>query len=213
MRLLVVRASLAGGLGVSILCSTGCLGIIPSIPLNAPGYGHTYRFVDMQGEAVPDGLLVLESRYSHGSTVTIDRFPIKGGEAVVPRKIAFRYHSYATILPPLYVPWIPWGGPVYFGFLENPKLTSVRPFIPGYRLNGQEFAPIGDPAVELDGLSRPPDVLRLVPWAGNAEYRRRPGANDRILDYIRRRRAELLSSQRSATQPSREGRRRQDEAQ
>ncbi|MCX5653787.1 MAG: hypothetical protein NTY65_03945 [Planctomycetota bacterium] len=132
------------------ISSGGCIVLLPTIPCNATGYGHTYRVLDEDGKPVGDGLLFLLSEYE---VFPMPRdmygcYEIKDGQAVVPSKVAVRAEG-ACSLPPVYIQ-ITW---------SNPTRTTVCPLVPGY-------VPVCGYWHEWTGFYRfngtgPPDIIRM----------------------------------------------------
>ena len=157
---------------LAIACETlpGCV-ILPTVPVNAPGYGHTYRIVDENGQPIRSGLLVLESAYEMAAFM-VNCYPIEDGKAVVPLKIGTRYgHGF----------WSAAGLPVvgYFGMLHNPKWTTWSVLAPRY-----VPAPTVPPEEEfMNGLRAMPKIIRLKRADRDAEvsylrHRNYRGHND-----------------------------------
>ena len=132
------------------LCGlSGCVVVIPTIPLNAPGYGHTYQGLDQHDRPIKDGFLILESLYRANEEM-FRLYPIKDGRAEVPIKIGTR----CSAMYWLYIP-------LWTVYLENPYGTYVYPVSPGHIYNGGwQVAPWDDPEF-MDGLSSPPKILRM----------------------------------------------------
>lgn len=128
----------------------GCLVVIPTVPLNAPGYGHTYQIVDQHGRPIKDGFLILKSFYRANEEM-FRSYPIKDGRAEVPLKIATR----CSVLYWLYVP-------VWSFRFENPYGTYVYPVSRGHIYDaGWDLAPWDDNPEFMNGLSPPPKILRM----------------------------------------------------
>lgn len=147
-------------LGFRVICLTfcclvsfglgGCVIVIPTIPLNAPGYGHTYQIVDQHGEPIKEGFLILKSFYRANERM-LRFYPIEDGRAEVPAKIATRCSAFYWLLVPI----------CSFTF-ENPYGTYVYPVSRGYIYgDGWNLAPWNDNPEFMNGLSPPPKVLRM----------------------------------------------------
>ncbi|MCE5277753.1 MAG: ankyrin repeat domain-containing protein [Planctomycetaceae bacterium] len=133
----------------------GCI-VVPTVPMNAPGHGHTYRIVDEQGKPIAKGFLVVESFY-RANPEMLRLYPIEDGKAVVPVKIATRCSAGATFLP--FCMWI------WVFYFENPYGTYVYPVSEGFLYkegwNVAPWAPPGKPGELMDGLTPPPRVLQM----------------------------------------------------
>lgn len=141
----------------ALSCSGGCVLPIPTVPLNAPGYGHTYQVVDQQDKPIREGFLILHSFY-HANEEMFRIYPIKNGRADVPAKIGTRCS--ATYW--LYLP-------VWSFYFENPYGTYVYPVAKGHIYDGGwQIAPWHSPEF-MDGLSPPPKVLRMREAAPDLE--------------------------------------------
>ena len=127
----------------------GCVVIIPTIPLNAPGYGHTYQVVDQHDRPIKEGFLILVSCYRANDDM-FRLYPIKDGRAEVPVKIATRCSAtYWLHLP------------VWSFHFENPYGTYVYPISPGHIYNGGWDRGPWDGPDFMDGLSPPPKILQM----------------------------------------------------
>lgn len=127
----------------------GCVIVIPTVPLNAPGYGHTYHIVDQHDRPIKDGFLILHSFYRANDDM-FRLYPIKDGRAEVPLKIGTRCSGFYW----LYVP-------IWSFCFENPYGTYVYPVAAGHiYAGGWQVAP-WQSIDFLDGLSPPPKVLRM----------------------------------------------------
>ncbi len=130
----------------------GCVIILPAIPLNAPGYGHTYKVVYEDDQPVQSGLFLMVSTYWLADPM-INCYEIDSGKAAIPIKLATRYGDGR---------WCALGTPIigYFGMFHNPRFTQLLPLVTGYvpswriKLNQKEEY--------QDGLHPPPDVIHLV---------------------------------------------------
>ncbi|MDP6635212.1 MAG: ankyrin repeat domain-containing protein [Phycisphaerae bacterium] len=135
--------------GMMLWTLGGCVFIIPTVPLNAPGYGHTYHIVDQHDRPIKDGFLMLHSFYRANDRM-FRLYPIKDGRAEVPLKIGTRCSEFYWLYLPI------WS----FRF-ENPYGTYVYPVVAGHiYAGGWQIAP-WDSIDFLDGLSPPPKVLRM----------------------------------------------------
>jgi hypothetical protein len=144
-------------------CLGGCVVVIPTIPLNAPGYGHTYLVVDQHDRPIKEGFLILESFYRANEEM-FRLYPIKDGRAKVPLNIGTRCSECYW----MYVP-------VWSFYFENPYGTYVYPVSAGHIYDGGwDVAPYDNPEL-LDGLSPPPKVLRMRKVAPDTE---REGLDD-----------------------------------
>ncbi len=147
-----ILACVAGLCGLS-----GCVVVIPTIPLNAPGYGHTYLVLDQHDRPIKEGYLVLESFYRcNGQMFRL--YPIKDGRAEIPSKIGTRCNTSYW----MYVP-------VWTVCLENPYGTYVYPLSSGHIYGGGwQVVPWDEPEF-MDGLSQPPKILRMRKVAADTE--------------------------------------------
>jgi len=127
----------------------GCVFVIPTVLLNAPGYGHTYHIVDQHDRPIKDGFLILHSFYRANDEM-FRLYPIKDGRAEVPLKIGTRCSGcYWMYLP------------IWSFYFENPYGTYVYPVSAGHiYAGGWEIAP-WQTIDFMDGLSPPPKVLRM----------------------------------------------------
>ncbi|MHC4984487.1 MAG: hypothetical protein ACYTF6_15135 [Planctomycetota bacterium] len=136
----------------------GCVIILPALPINAPGYGQTYKVLDGDGRAIDSGLLVMKSVYEMAPTM-LNCYDIDSGRAAAPRKVAIRYGG--SLWGPIYTP--PIG---YFGMFHNPKFTTLLPLVPGY-VPAWHIEPLQQPFV--DGLHPPPASIRMLKAEADAE--------------------------------------------
>jgi hypothetical protein len=132
----------------------GCLVAIPTIPLNAPGYGHTYQVVDEEGKPIQAGVLLLESFYRDKTIPEmVGCYPVQDGEAQVPKVIGMRGgHNFAFGIFPVCV---------VFSNLENSYGTYIYPMAPGYTFNEGWQAEPWDKPEFLGWCSSPPKVLQM----------------------------------------------------
>jgi len=83
------------------LLVTGCIMPIPTIPLNAPGYGHTYQVLDHKGKPAESGLLLMHSHY-RGVEEMVNCYPIHEGRVAVPLRIGTRMECYSLMSFPVW---------------------------------------------------------------------------------------------------------------
>ena len=181
------------------LSLTGCVIVIPTIPVNAPGYGHSYEVLDQHDRPIRDGFLILHSFYRVNDYM-FRIYPIKNGRVDVPEKIGTRCSAGGYWL---YVP-------VWSVTFENPYATYVYPVAPGHvYAGGWTDAPWGSPDF-LDGLSPPPKTFRMREAAPDleredvealwypAQIRLQPtedqAARDALLEYVKKRLGQLPPS-------------------
>ncbi len=147
-------------LGASALLGGGCAIILPTVPLNAPGYGHTYRVVDPNDNPAPSGLIVLVSWY-HLAGKMIHCYEIRSGEVAVPFKWGTRYGD---------TWWCALGTPIvgYFGMFTNPLFTDLYPVVPGHVPKGLLSCYWAQG--HQDGLRPPPETIHLVPADSDREH-------------------------------------------
>ncbi len=134
-------------------CSTatnGCI-VLPTIPLNAPAYGHAYKIVDENNRPVKSGLLLLESVYEMAPPM-FNVYEIKDGQVRVPPKVAVRYGQ--SLWGAAYFPLIPIAG--YFGMFHNPNFTKMIPLADGLAPRDTDLS------LFQKGLSPPPETIVLV---------------------------------------------------
>jgi len=178
---------------------TGCVVVIPTIPLNAPGYGHTYQVLDQHDRPLKEGFLILESHYRANDDM-FRLYPIKDGRAIVPMTIGTRCSAMYWLYFPLWTV-----------HLENPYGTYVYPVSPGHIYNGGwQVAPWHNPDF-MDGLSPPPRILRMREVAADTEREDLEGlaypaqisrqtkqdqaARDALRQYVNKRLSQLPPSQ------------------
>ena len=176
----------------------GCVFVIPTVPLNAPGYGHTYHIVDQHDRPIKDGFLILHSFYRANDRM-FRLYPIKEGRAEVPLKIGTRCSG----LYWLYVP-------IWSFTFENPYGTYVYPVAAGHiYAGGWQVAP-WQSIDFLDGLSPPPKVLRMrevppgiertdlnslaYPAQIRGQRKKDQAARDALKEYVERRLKQLPPS-------------------
>ena len=152
------------GVGVLLLAPGmlgGCFVVLPTIPLNAPGYGHTYELVDANNQTVGSGHLVMMSKY-WAAPPMINRYEIDSGKACVPVKLGTRYAG---------TWWCALGTPIigYAGMFHNPHTTQVWALVPGYV--PADWTWRGWDQGRQDGLHPPPDVIPLVGADSDVERR------------------------------------------
>lgn len=180
-----------------LICQEGCVVVIPTIPLNAPGYNHTYQVIDQHGKPIKDGFLILHSFY-RASEDMFRLYPIENGWVHVPLKLGTRLNAYN---------WWPYFALGFTFHFENPYGTYIYPVAPGHIYDGGwQVAPWQSPEF-MDGLSPPPKVLRMrrIPpdteredlnsLAYPAQIRLQPkedqAARGALKEYVERRLAEL----------------------
>jgi len=148
---------------LSALGFTGCLIIpVPTIPLNLPAHGHTYRIHDQGNRTVADdGLLIISTEYE-GMTDTIfssriDCYPIRDGKAKVPIAFDIRqwglleFLSDASHVPVFIIGW------------ANADYAYVYPLVPGH-IHGEGYREFAEEHY-IYGVKPRPDVLRVSPCA------------------------------------------------
>ncbi len=146
------------GFLVWIASCGGCVLPWITVPLNSPGYGHTYEVADPKGKPVLDGLLLLYSQFQLNGTM-IGCCEIKNGKARVPIRIGTRTGFYGTLF--MY-------GIAGIVKVENPNYTYVYPFVPGYGPAWKcDF--IGDELHRENGISSPPKVITVAPISADRE--------------------------------------------
>ena len=153
----LVRARVAGLLAL-LAQAGGCVLPIPTIPLNLPAHGHTYEIRNAEGVVRADGILVIHTYYRYHDYYRADCYPIRNGQAVVPRVVDVRVTSRPMFPVWIIAPIVPTG----FILWINPHHAHVYPFVPGHA-PWNDFAPLIDDGAHLFGIKPRPKFFRMYP--------------------------------------------------
>lgn len=157
LTILLYARRAAGLLGCLLgLGLTGCILPVPTIPLNLPGHGHTYKVRDRANlPPAGEGILIVHTYYNY-ATERVDCYPIRNGQAVVPGVLDVR------VMPMEMFGYLSWVVPTYYVFFINGHHAHVYPVMPGHHY-WDEFWPLINDARHIYGLKPRPEVLRMFP--------------------------------------------------
>jgi len=139
---------------------TGCFLPVPTVPLNLPAHGHTYKVRDRANlPAGGEGILIIRTYYPDYTSVDerLDCYPIRNGRAIVPFTLdmqvvcggMFGYFS----------PCIP----IYFLLFANADHAQVYPVMPGMAYWDEYGMPCIGSSRFIYGVEPRPQVLRMFP--------------------------------------------------
>lgn len=148
-------------LGLSL---TGCLLPVPTIPLNLPAHGHTYKVRDRNNlPPAGEGILIVHTYYPQGveARERLDCYPIRNGQADVPFTLDMRVMPVEMF--GYMFGYFSWVVPTYYLFFVNADHAHVYPVMPGQMC----WEALGYPKISEDqfiyGIEPRPDVLRVYP--------------------------------------------------
>jgi len=136
---------------------TGCILPVPTVPLNLPAHGHTYKVRDRANlPPAGEGILIMHSYY-HYATERVDCYSIRDGQAVVPARQDVRvqpcpmFGYFSLVVPTWYL------------FFINAHHAHVYPVMPGLTYWDDFFSPMISEGRFIYGLKPRPEVFRLFP--------------------------------------------------
>ncbi len=144
--------------------TAGCILPIPTVPLNLPAHGHTWRIRDSQCRPVSEGIFVIHTYYYHEHN-RIDCYPLTNGTAVIPttrdvRVVGCEMFGYFS-----------WIVPTYYIFFINAHHAHAYPFVPGH-VPWYDFSPLINDGLHTFGLKPRPEVMRVFPVDAATEIER-----------------------------------------
>jgi len=136
---------------------TGCFLPVPTVPLNLPAHGHTYKVHDRANlPAAGEGILIVHTYYNY-ATERVDCYPIRDGQAVVPPTRDVRVWTMEMF------GYFSWVVPSYYVFFINADRAHVYPVMPGQTYWDDFCFPSISEGRFIYGLKPRPEVLRVFP--------------------------------------------------
>jgi hypothetical protein len=140
---------------------TGCFLPVPTVPLNLPAHGHTYKVRDRDNlPAVGAGILIVHTYYNNGME-RLDCYPIRNGRAVVPFTLDMRVMPVEMF--GYMFGYFSWVVPTYYLFFVNADHAHVYPVMPNLTYWEDSCYPKISEDRFIYGIEPRPEVLRMYP--------------------------------------------------